>query len=63
MEPRKLKQYGWISGPVECCCTACDWSTSFIAVDSSIPIDIYAEFAAHDCEDHALPIPINRYQA
>jgi hypothetical protein len=53
MEPRQLKQYGWISGPVECSCTACDWSANFDAVDSSIPASIANAFAEHDCREHS----------
>lgn len=55
---RELKQYGWITGPVECCCSCCDWSVSFIAVDSSVPINIAQEFASHNCADHTPPFHI-----
>jgi len=44
METREMKQYGWVTGPVECCCTGCDWSVNFIAVDSSIPVNIAQGF-------------------
>jgi hypothetical protein len=58
METRKLKQYGWISGPVECCCTACDWSVSFTASDSSLPGHIASAFAEHNCSDYCEPQPV-----
>jgi hypothetical protein len=51
MELRQMKQYGWISGPVECWCTGCDWSANFTAVDSSIPVPIARAFAEHDCTE------------
>ena len=54
-EARKLKQYGWISGPVECRCTACDWSASFIAADTSVPREIRDAFAGHNCCDYPWP--------
>jgi hypothetical protein len=57
MEPRKLKQYGWTSGPVECRCTACDWSASFIASDSSTPAHVLRAFAEHRCS-YVLPEPV-----
>lgn len=50
-----MKQYGWITGPVECCCTGCDWNATFTAVDASIPVGIASRFAAHKCTDHAPP--------
>jgi hypothetical protein len=53
MELRQLKQYGWISGPVECRCTSCDWSTTFTAVDSSTPAFIANAYAEHDCSEHS----------
>lgn len=53
MEHRQLKQYGWISGPVECRCTSCDWSTTFTAVDSSTPASVANAFAEHDCSQHS----------
>lgn len=52
---RKLKQYGWISGPVECCCTECDWSLNFTAADSSIPVEIVNAFVEHDCREYERP--------
>ena len=52
-ESRKLKQYGWISGPVECRCTACDWGLSFVATDSSVPLEIANAFERHNCAEHA----------
>lgn len=48
-ESRKLKQYGWISGPVECCCSMCDWSLDFVAVDSSTSLEVLNAFKGHDC--------------
>ncbi len=51
---RALVQYGWISGPVECCCSRCEWTASFEAVDSSVPAGIQAEFENHNCEDYAV---------
>jgi hypothetical protein len=53
MKPRTMKQFGWITGPVECRCNACDWNVNFVAVDSSIPVSIAAMFAAHKCADYA----------
>ena len=55
MSERKLLQYGWISGPVECCCSECDWTSTFVAVDTSIPAELLAEFQRHDCKQHAMP--------
>jgi len=55
MKPREMKQYGWITGPVECRCTGCDWNVSFIALDSSIPMSITDMFAEHKCSDYAPP--------
>jgi hypothetical protein len=55
MEPRKLRQYGWVSGPVECRCSGCDWSASFIATNSSIPVHIMNAFEDHKCRDYATP--------
>jgi hypothetical protein len=63
METRQLKQYGWISGPVECCCTTCDWSANFIAVDSSIPASIVKAFAKHDCAEYSWPNEVTRKRA
>jgi hypothetical protein len=56
-----MKQYGWITGPVECRCTVCDWSTNFIAVDSSIPVSITNAFASHDCADYTMPFQFATY--
>lgn len=53
MEPRRLRQYGWVSGPVECRCSGCDWSASFVATDSSIPVHIVNAFEGHECLDDA----------
>lgn len=61
-ESRKLKQYGWISGPVECRCTACDWSASFIAADSSVPREIRDAFAEHDCRDYPWPHSVDPHR-
>lgn len=55
MKLREMKQYGWITGPVECRCTGCDWNANFIAVDSSIPVSITNTFASHNCTDYAPP--------
>lgn len=55
MKSREMKQYGWITGPVECCCTGCDWSVNFVAVDSSIPVHIAKDFASHNCADYTPP--------
>jgi hypothetical protein len=63
MEARQLKQYGWISGPVECCCTACNWSVDFIAVDSSIPASIASAFAEHDCKENSWPNEVTQKRA
>ena len=52
MAERKLLQYGWLSGPVECCCSECDWTASFEAVDSSVPAELLAKFEKHDCRHH-----------
>lgn len=49
MRQGKLVQYGWLSGPVDCCCSECDWASSFNAVDASIPSEVQADFDAHDC--------------
>ena len=54
MGERKLVQYGWVSGPVECCCSQCQWTISFEASDSSIPAPIRDEFEKHSCKDYAL---------
>jgi hypothetical protein len=54
-ESRKLKQYGWILGPVECCCTACDWALTFIANDSSVPLQIMNAFEEHNCSEYGRP--------
>ncbi len=51
-EPRSLKQTGWISGPVECRCTACDWTANFVAADSSVPLEILNAFEQHDCREY-----------
>jgi hypothetical protein len=40
---------------VECGCTGCDWSVNFIAVDSSIPVNIAKDFASHNCADYIPP--------
>ncbi len=48
-ESRKLRQYGWISGPVECCCSMCGWTLDFVAVDSSTPIEVLNAFKGHLC--------------
>ena len=53
MSERRLLQYGWISGPVECCCSHCDWSWNFMAVDTSVPNEVLSEFENHDCKRHA----------
>jgi hypothetical protein len=52
MENRKLEQYGWINGPVDCGCSMCCWGTSFEATDTSVPLKIMEEFRAHDCQDY-----------
>jgi len=63
MEPRKLKQSGWISGPVECRCSACDWSSNFIAEDLSIPLELLDAFQNHDCSEFERPVhTLNQYQ-
>jgi hypothetical protein len=50
MKARAMKQYGWITGPVECLCTGCDWHRTFVAEDSSTPANIAEEFALHECD-------------
>ncbi len=55
MQAREMKQYGWVTGPVECRCTRCDWGVSFVAVDSSIPVHVAKDFASHNCADHIPP--------
>ncbi len=50
--PRRLKQQGWISGPVECTCTACDWTANFVAADSTVPVEILNAFEQHDCREN-----------
>lgn len=55
MKAREIKQSGWITGPVECHCTGCDWYANFIAVNSSIPVSITSAFEAHNCTDYAPP--------
>ena len=52
MRQRKLIQFGWISGPVDCCCSECDWSTAFYAADSSVPPEVQADFESHECRRH-----------
>jgi len=49
---RELKQVGWISGPDECHCTECNWSSSFIAVDTSVPRQVFTNFKEHRCSDY-----------
>jgi len=50
---RKLLQYGWISGPVDCCCSECDWAYEFEASDASAPAEVLAKFEAHECRQHS----------
>ena len=57
MGERKLVQYGWVSGPVECCCSQCEWTTTFNAVDSSVPTQILTAFEGHLCRDYATAEP------
>ena len=63
MKSREMKQYGWITGPVECCCTGCDWSVNFVAVDSSIPVNIAKDFVSHNCADYTAPFHITTQRA
>jgi hypothetical protein len=51
---RKLLQYGWISGPVDCRCSDCDWSSAFIASDTSVPAEVLAEFEKHECKEYPI---------
>jgi hypothetical protein len=51
MAQRKLLQYGWITGPVECRCSDCDWTLTFQAVDATVPSNILADFEHHNCEE------------
>jgi len=63
MKTREMKQFGWLTGPVECRCTCCDWAADFIAVDSSIPVAITNKFATHKCADYAPPFRPTTNQA
>jgi hypothetical protein len=60
MAQRKLLQYGWITGPVECRCSDCDWTLSFQAVDTTVPSNILAEFDHHNCEEQPAAQPVER---
>jgi len=61
-ERRELHQYGWRTGPVECRCSACEWSAVFIAVDASVPTRIIDDFEAHQCVDLRPPGSQERYR-
>jgi hypothetical protein len=63
MNKREMKQYGWLTGPVECCCNCCDWNANFVAIDSSVPISIAEAFAAHTCDDYAPPFTLTTHKA
>lgn len=53
MSKRKLLQYGWLSGPVDCCCSECHWTSTFNARDTSVPVEVLSEFEAHDCRQNS----------
>jgi hypothetical protein len=54
MDGRKLEQYGWISGPVDCGCSMCSWGASFEATDTSVPDQIMEDFRSHNCGDYLI---------
>src|SRR5437764_13954236 len=61
MAQRKLLQYGWISGPVECRCSECEWSSTFQAVDVTVPSNVLSDFEQHSCnQQEASPQPAPR---
>jgi len=55
MDLRTMKEHGWLTGPVECCCSNCDWNANFVAVDSSVPVYILDSFETHRCTDYTPP--------
>ena len=61
-ERRELHQYGWRTGPVECRCSACEWSAAFIAVDASVPERIVEDFETHQGADMRMPGSQERYR-